>query len=128
MNESKNLLIADLPQDALSALIDLEQKGILPDFEYWEEPYAFLARLGLIEHTWENSYTHRVPQGVSIPMNAMKITDKGRLYLAKHRANKRRDFVMGRRYWITTGVSVLALIISVIALAAEVGLLRLPTL
>ena len=49
------------------------------------------------------------------------ITTTGRNYYRHHR----RDVW---RYWVTTGIAILALVLAVISLLAELGLLLLPQL
>ena len=85
MDKSKEFDIRELPPEALSALLELEEKQALPDHDYSSEPYAFLARQGLIDHIWDETLPNAEFHGLSIPQNAMAVSDKGRLYLAEYR-------------------------------------------
>lgn len=57
------------------------------------------------------------------PTGRIQATDKGRDYIQYYRISFRERWLP---YWITTGVSILALIIAGIALLAELDLIHLP--
>lgn len=126
MKNDANAPLSELPSDALDALIEIEKAGILSDENCSQYPHSFLLEIGLIERCWDNSFAHRVVRDITIPLNALQLTNAGRLQLAWHRARKSEKDTEEKRYRITTAIAVVALIISLLALAGQLGLLQLP--
>lgn len=54
------------------------------------------------------------------------VTPQGRDYYAYMRNEKRKMRLAGRRYWITTAIAILALVLAGISLAAQLHLIQLP--
>lgn len=88
------------------ALKQVVRKDGVPLDREGRAPYARLTRLGLIER----GYREHLPDDDCdpiFPANALVPTDLGISFV----------FLTARRYWITTAIAVVALILSIIAIA-----------
>lgn len=77
-----------------------------------------LVRFGLAEEELQGT-----PGFKPAPTGRIKTTALGGDYLQHYRISFRERWLP---YWITTGISILALLIALLALLAQLGLLQLP--
>ncbi|MFB2021698.1 hypothetical protein ACEVJL_09425 [Pseudoflavonifractor sp. P01025] len=69
----------------------LLNSGVMPDEPLTDEmdPYPYLHRTNLIERCYSEKYPyeHPGPGVITIPLNAIRITDKGRVALRRSQSN-----------------------------------------
>ena len=109
--------------DIVCKIADAE---VIPDDDFWNDQYQYLARLGLIERFFFHKYPSRPTVDLELPRNAIHLTDKGLLFVARHKKEVRDKKKEDRRYWITTGIALIALAASILSVASEVGIISLP--
>lgn len=63
--------------------------GMIPDapLSNEEEPYAYLYRIHLIERCYSDKYPYSDRGELSTPLNAIRITDKGRIALRRSQSS-----------------------------------------
>ena len=63
----------------------LLNKGMMPDdpLENQVDPYPYLLRTDLIKRCYSENYPYRDPGNFNIPLNAIQITDTGRMALRR---------------------------------------------
>lgn len=92
------------------ALRYVSESEMIPDDVMDENPYARLLRLELLEHTYCDKFPYIPVAGViSIPTNALALSDYGKIYLDYLDETKRLNRMISKRYWITTGIAITAL-------------------
>ena len=79
----------DISQIALTSeerrvLSRIQEEGAIPDTDMRRPPNDFLLRQGLIEHSFSSKFPCILHSGeVSVPRNALTLTDRGRCWLAR---------------------------------------------
>lgn len=119
------LIQVALSPDEFKALAGIEKQGAISDSVMRDEPYAYFLRKGLIRHDYDRRFPSRQVE-LSIPRNALVLSDSGREALNAYRLKRQEQLTATRRYWVTTGIAVAALILSIVSLLAQAGLLRVP--
>lgn len=107
------------------ALIKISREGAISDAVRTSYPYDYFLRAGLVERYISDKFPFPDIVGISIPFNALRLTDAGQDALKAYRADKKAEYVSARRYWITTVIAILALILALISLLAQIGLIPL---
>ena len=84
----------ELSPSEYKVLFKIFKKGAVSDtpFLNHEDPYIYLYRLKLIERFDSDNFPHRPSESLSLPLNAFRITDRGRsvLHRMKNNASKAR--------------------------------------
>ena len=84
----------ELSPSEYKVLFTIFKKGAVSDTPFInnEEPYIYLYRIKLIERFDSDNFPHRPTEFLSIPLNAFRITDRGRsvLHRIKNNASKSR--------------------------------------
>ena len=119
------LIPVALNADEYKALAEIEKQGAISDSVMRDDPYAYFLRKGLIRHDYDPNFPPRQVE-LSIPRNVLVLSDNGREALNVYRLKRQEQLTVTRRYWVTTGVAVAALILSIVSLLAQAGLLRIP--
>ena len=119
------LIPVALSPDEFKALAEIEKQGAISDSVMRDDPYAYFLRKGLIRHDYDHRFPSRQVE-LSIPRNALILSDSGREALNAYRLKRQEQLTVTRRYWVTTGIAVAALILSTVSLLAQAGLLRIP--
>lgn len=119
------LIPVALNADEYKALAEIEKQGAISDSVMRDDPYAYFLRKGLIRHDYDPNFPLRQVE-LSIPRNVLVLSDNGREALNVYRLKRQEQLTVTRRYWVTTGVAVAALILSIVSLLAQAGLLRIP--
>ena len=101
----------ELSTKELETLKNVDREGCVNDKVMDVYPYDYLLRLDLLEHGYSAKYPYEPVLGdISIPMNVLKVSDLGRLFLARKRKEEGTSKKDRRRYWITTGIAIAALV------------------
>lgn len=93
------------------ALYSVARAGAISDEVMGDYPYSRLLRLKLLEHSYHDEFPYQPVEGaISIPTNALSLSDNGTIYISYLNEEKKAGRASARRYWITTGIAVAALI------------------
>lgn len=103
----------ELSKDEFKLLERIEAQQSVLINEIPKKTYARLAGLYILESV---KTTHTKPDGSEHPETVVFFGDKGRDFLYYYRNKLREKRAQSIRYWITTGIAVTALILSIISL------------
>lgn len=75
----------ELSSSELKVLRTILRQGAISDEPLLHdiEPYPYLYRTGLIERFYSDEFPYRDRVELSIPLNAIRVSDLGRMYLAR---------------------------------------------
>lgn len=118
----------NLNEEEYKGLQSILKADGIPDEDMGKEPYRMLLAYGLIEHDYRDKFPYEYPAGtITLPRNALVITNKGRSMLEKMRRKNESEKKNDRRYRITTAIAILALVIAILSLLSQLQILTLPT-
>lgn len=85
VDNSSGLDDIELTASELKALRSILRQGAVSDepLQHNTEPYPYLYRTKLIERFYSTSFPYRDRGELSIPLNALRVSDLGRMYLAR---------------------------------------------
>lgn len=103
----------EISKDELKLLerIETQQYVLLPEI-----PRATFRRLSALYILESSKTTFIGPDGSQRPETVVGFGDNGRNFLYFYRNKRSEKRVQARRYWITTGIAVTALILSILSL------------
>lgn len=103
----------ELSKAEYKVLSSIFEQGFVSDSLLEREPYAYLYRIKLVERSYSSELPYCDRGEISIPLNALRVSDAGRSYLA-------RTMRISKDALITRAISVLALLVSIATLVYSV--------
>ena len=90
MENDTSVDLIELSDEELDAVLLLSKEGSISDAPFWDEPYTYLYRQGLVERFYSDEFPAPPICELSIPRNAIRLTDKGRLFVARHEQEQKK--------------------------------------